>query len=75
MEESCYLPAKAAFEASGFKVLKCQLDEQGLNITHLRHILSNNDVAGVFVTPHHQYPTTVCLPMQDWGMSWPISIL
>ena len=63
MEESCYLPAQAAFEASGFTVLKCQLDEQGLDITHLRHILSNNDVAGVFVTPHHQYPTTVCLPM------------
>lgn len=63
MEESCYLPAQAAFEASGFTVLKCQLDEQGLDITHLRHILSNNDVAGVFVTAHHQYPTTVCLPM------------
>lgn len=63
MEESCYLPAQAAFEASGFKVLKCKLDEQGLNISHLRDILASHEVAGIFVTPHHQYPTTVTLPM------------
>lgn len=63
MEEPCYLPAQAAFEASGFKVLKCKLDEQGLDISHLREILESNSISGVFVTPHHQYPTTVCLPM------------
>lgn len=63
MEDSCYLPAQAAFEASGFKVLKCRLDEQGLDIVHLREVLESTSVSGIFVTPHHQYPTTVCLPM------------
>lgn len=63
MEELCYLPAQAAFEANGFTVIKCRLDRQGLDITHLREILANNHVSGVYVTPHHQYPTTVCLPM------------
>ena len=63
MEDLCYLPARAAFESNGFKVLKCRLDNQGLDIDHLREILGKHSVAGIYVTPHHQYPTTVCLPM------------
>jgi len=63
MEELCYLPARAAFESNGFKVLKCRLDDQGLDIDHLRELLAEHTVAAIYVTPHHQYPTTVCLPM------------
>ena len=63
MEELCYLPARAAFESNGFKVLKCKLDDQGLDIDHLRELLAEHTVAAIYVTPHHQYPTTVCLPM------------
>ncbi|WP_428034145.1 PLP-dependent aminotransferase family protein [Amphritea sp.] len=64
MEDLCYLPAKAAFESNGFKVLKCRLDHQGLDINHLRQLLAEHPVAALYVTPHHQYPTTVCLPME-----------
>lgn len=63
MEDLCYLPARAAFESNGFRVLRCKLDEQGLDIDNLREILDEHPVAGIYVTPHHQYPTTVCLPM------------
>ena len=63
MEELCYMPARAAFESNGFKILKCRLDDQGLDIDHLREILDKHTVAGIYVTPHHQYPTTVCMPM------------
>ena len=70
MEDLCYLPAKAAFESNGFKILKCKLDNQGLDIEHLREILDKHAVAGVYVTPHHQYPTTICLPM-DRSRRWP----
>lgn len=63
MEDLCYLPARAAFESNGFKVLKCRLDDQGLDIDHLRELLAEHTVAAIYVTPHHQYPTTVCLPM------------
>lgn len=63
MEELCYLPARAAFESNGFKVLKCRLNDKGLDIDHLREILDKHTVAGIYVTPHHQYPTTVCMPM------------
>lgn len=63
MEDLCYLPARAAFESNGFKVLKCRLDDQGLDIDHLHELLAEHTVAAIYVTPHHQYPTTVCLPM------------
>ncbi len=63
MEERCYLPARAAFESNGFKIITCKLDHHGLNITALNKLLDQHKVAGIYVTPHHQYPTTVCLPM------------
>ncbi|MEZ5492076.1 MAG: PLP-dependent aminotransferase family protein [Gammaproteobacteria bacterium] len=64
MEDLCYPPARAAFESNGFKVITCKLDQQGLNIDNLRAILAKHTVAAIYVTPHHQYPTTVCLPME-----------
>lgn len=63
VENLSYSPARAAFEANGFTVLKCKLDQQGLDIENLKEILSNHKVAAIYITPHHQYPTTVCLPM------------
>ncbi|OYD24032.1 GntR family transcriptional regulator [Oceanimonas baumannii] len=63
MEDLCYLPARAAFESNGFKILKCRIDDKGLDISHLKEILNEHAVAAIYVTPHHQYPTTVCLPM------------
>lgn len=63
MEELCYLPARAAFESNGFEVITCKLDEYGLDINDLRDILSKHTIAAIYITPHHQYPTTVCLPM------------
>lgn len=63
VEDLCYSPARAAFESNGFKVLTCKLDDKGLDIQHLESLLSSYAVAAIYVTPHHQYPTTVCLPM------------
>lgn len=63
LEELSYPPALAAFEASGFRVIRCKLDNHGLNIDDLERTLNDHKVAGVFTTPHHQYPTTVTLTM------------
>jgi len=63
LEEMCYAPAKAAFESNGFKILTCKLDHNGLSILALEKLLTQHEVAGIYITPHHQYPTTVCLPM------------
>ncbi|MGZ9898524.1 aminotransferase-like domain-containing protein [Shewanella gaetbuli] len=63
VEELCYQAAITTFEAKGFDIIRCKLDQQGLVIDDLNNILSTTKVAAVYVTPHHQYPTTVCLPM------------
>ncbi|NOU51943.1 PLP-dependent aminotransferase family protein [Pseudoalteromonas sp. JBTF-M23] len=63
VEDLCYLPARAAFESNGFKIISCKIDQNGLSIEHLREILGNYTISAVYVTPHHQFPTTVCLPM------------
>ena len=62
-EQLCYSPAVAAFESNGFEIIHCKIDSQGLIIDDLRKILAEFDVAGIFITPHHQYPTTVCMSM------------
>lgn len=61
VEELCYPPARAVFESNGFEVIGCRINSGGLDIEHLTHILAQHRVAAVYVTPHHQYPTTVCL--------------
>ena len=58
-----YSPAVSAFESNGFNVVRCRQDERGLDIEDLEKILSCYQVAGVYTTPHHQYPTTVSLSM------------
>ncbi|WP_409440080.1 PLP-dependent aminotransferase family protein [Psychromonas sp. GE-S-Ul-11] len=63
VEEMCYLPAKAAFESNGFKILSCKLDDDGLNILALKELIAEHEIVGIYVTPHHQYPTTVTLPI------------
>ncbi|WP_260492275.1 PLP-dependent aminotransferase family protein [Pseudoalteromonas maricaloris] len=64
VEALCYLPAKAAFEAHGFVVLPCPIDDNGLDTEQLAALLATHPIAAVYVTPHHQYPTTVTMPME-----------
>ncbi|WP_354668168.1 PLP-dependent aminotransferase family protein [Vibrio hepatarius] len=63
VESLSYSPAVAAFESNGFNVVRCRQDERGLDVEDLEKILSCYQVAGVYTTPHHQYPTTVSLTM------------
>ncbi|MBN7797621.1 PLP-dependent aminotransferase family protein [Parahaliea mediterranea] len=64
LEELSYPPALAAFEANGFRVVRCKLDSQGLDTNALQGILKRHKVAAVFTTAHHQYPTTVTMAME-----------
>jgi GntR family transcriptional regulator/MocR family aminotransferase len=63
MEEPGYPPARDAFRAAGAEVLPIPVDAQGLSIEHLRAALDKqkSKVRLVYVTPTHQYPTTVSL--------------
>jgi GntR family transcriptional regulator / MocR family aminotransferase len=66
VEQLGYPPAWRALEASGAKLVSCPVDEQGLDVDALERICQRQAARGaplraVYLTPHHQYPTTVTL--------------
>lgn len=63
VEELYYPSAFKAFQSNGFEVVSVKLHEQGIVIEDLERILQEHSVAAIYTTPHHQYPTTVTMPM------------
>lgn len=61
VEALTYEPAVAAFRAFGANIVPVGLDEDGIDIDAVEHACRRNAVRAVFVTPHHQFPTTVSL--------------
>jgi GntR family transcriptional regulator/MocR family aminotransferase len=61
VEEVGYRPAWEAFRAAGAAVVPVAVDGNGLDIDALERLASHTTVRAVYVTPHHQYPTTVTL--------------
>lgn len=61
VEDLTYEPAVAAFRALGAKVLSVPVDEDGMDVEAVEAVCRKNAVRAVFVTPHHQFPTTVAL--------------
>ena len=57
VEALSYGPAREAFRAAGARLLPIPLDARGLDVS----ALAGRGVRMVYVTPHHQYPTTVTL--------------
>jgi len=56
-----YRPAWEALRASGAKLVALPVDAQGLDVDALEQLCTEQRVRGVYVTPHHQFPTTVTL--------------
>ncbi|PKV52574.1 GntR family transcriptional regulator/MocR family aminotransferase [Aquimarina sp. MAR_2010_214] len=64
VENPGYIPAWKVFEKAGATVIPVQTDNEGIRIDEIETILNNNlNVKAVFVTPHHQYPTTVTMSL------------
>ncbi len=60
-EELTYEPAAAAMRAAGVPVLPVRMDEAGIVVEDLERLCRAHQVCAVFLTPHHQFPTTVSL--------------
>ncbi len=56
-----YPPAWRAFGAHGAKLRPVPVDAQGLSVSALAKLCESEPVRAVYVTPHHQYPTTVTM--------------
>jgi GntR family transcriptional regulator/MocR family aminotransferase len=61
VEALTYEPAVAAFRALGANVVAVGLDEGGMDVEEVERCCRRHSVRAVFVTPHHQFPTTVSL--------------
>jgi GntR family transcriptional regulator/MocR family aminotransferase len=61
MEELSYPPARESFRAAGADVVPVGLDSHGLRVDELEKVCRKRRVRAVYVTPHHQFPTTVLL--------------
>ena len=64
IENPGYKPAWSAFEKSGAKLLPARVDKEGLLIDDVvSYLKSGKKIKAIYVTPHHQYPTTVTLSL------------
>jgi GntR family transcriptional regulator/MocR family aminotransferase len=61
MEELSYPPAREAFRLAGAEVVPVPLDDKGMRVDELEKICRKKRVRAVYVTPHHQFPTTVLM--------------
>ncbi len=61
-ETLSYPPAREAFRSCGATVHSIAQDSNGLIPEALEEICRQYPVCAIYVTPHHQYPTTVFLP-------------
>ncbi|MCE7073134.1 PLP-dependent aminotransferase family protein [Dyadobacter sp. CY327] len=65
VESPGYQPAWKAFENAGAELLPVRVDQEGLMITDvIAHLKAHRRVKAIYITPHHQYPTTVTLSLQ-----------
>jgi GntR family transcriptional regulator/MocR family aminotransferase len=61
IETPGYLPAYKAFEAAGAVLHTVKVDEQGICLEGLEDLCKRKPVKAIYVTPHHQFPTTVSM--------------
>ena len=62
VEEPGYPLAWAAFRAAGARVIGVPVDAHGLDVEYLADLAGREPaLKAVYLTPHHQYPTTVTL--------------
>lgn len=60
-ENLTYPPAREAFESCGANIIEVGVDEYGLDLNALENACRKQKIKAVYVTPHHQFPTTVIL--------------
>lgn len=60
-EALAYRPALDAFRACGAEVVAVGLDRHGVDVDEVERLCRSRRIRAIFLTPHHQFPTTVAL--------------
>jgi GntR family transcriptional regulator / MocR family aminotransferase len=61
VEALTYQPAVGVLEECGAKILPVGLDQYGVNLDEVERMCRSHRVRAIFLTPHHQFPTTIAL--------------
>jgi len=61
VEALTYEAGVNVLKESGAKVIAVGLDKQGVNVDDVERMCRVHKVRAIFLTPHHQFPTTVAL--------------
>jgi GntR family transcriptional regulator/MocR family aminotransferase len=65
VENPGYKPAWETFENAGAQLLPISVDKYGLVIDEVEEYLTKyKNIKAIYVTPHHQFPTTVTLSLK-----------
>ena len=65
IENPGYKPAWEAFEKAGAGLLPVNVDADGINLEEVEnHLKKHNTIKAIYLTPHHQFPTTVTLSLK-----------
>lgn len=65
VENPGYKPAWETFENAGAQLLPINIDKDGLVIDEVEEYLTKyKNIKAIYVTPHHQFPTTVTLSLK-----------
>ncbi|WNV05091.1 PLP-dependent aminotransferase family protein [Candidatus Methylospira mobilis] len=59
-----YPPARAAFQAAGAQIHGITMDAFGMSPDALESLCRKHQVAAIYLTPHHQFPTTRLMPVE-----------
>ncbi|MCV9929226.1 PLP-dependent aminotransferase family protein [Flavobacterium sp. LS1R49] len=65
VENPGYKPAWETFENAGAQLLPINIDKDGLVIDEVEeYVTKYKNIKAIYVTPHHQFPTTVTLSLK-----------
>jgi GntR family transcriptional regulator / MocR family aminotransferase len=61
VEQLSYPAAKEAFRSCGANILTVGQDKHGIDVVALEKLCKQHTIRAIYVTPHHQFPTTVIM--------------
>jgi GntR family transcriptional regulator / MocR family aminotransferase len=61
VENLSYPPAREAFRSCGANILTVNVDAHGIDVVELEAVCKKQSIRAIYVTPHHQFPTTVMM--------------
>lgn len=61
VENPGYGPAWETFRHAGAELIPINVDEKGICVDEIEKVVTQQNIKAVYITPHHQYPTTVIM--------------